>query len=904
MRGVQHLAASTITGIRERLTQKTTGFKPARVLTRLLWLVTVPVVAMAALSGILVARQRTSAERAARVERHMPGVNALVALDEALHNEQASVVIIREAADLHLTPRALGQLIGFDLDVIGPRRAATDAAIRGLGRAVPFDVRVLRSTRAAIDSQTVDPTEANAAFTAFDTEVAATLDHLVHHLGQDANDVNGGRALVDALEALDAASTALRAGAAQTADMADLALGPQSRTPGALVALGRDGASYARAFEQLRTYRPHSLDGALRRVTTAPGPLAFEQAVTAAQEGRVTRASTPQAIVDLSRRFGGAFERDDLLYALVGRSAKLVNATAVRLRTHEQDRYRRAVAYVAVLGLGVLLAALALALTITRPLRRLVAHAGAVTDGRLDVDELPPRGPRETRLMSSAFNDLVANLRLLESKTNALAGCDFDDPVLGQRLPGRLGQSIEDSVRVLWGSIEERNALQERLADQATHDPLTGMYNRAAAISAIEQALARSRRTGDAVALLHVDLDDFKLANDTHGHEIGDRVLREVGARMGRVVRAGDVVARLGSDEFLVLAERIVDITEATTLARRVVDAVSAPISAGIHRITVGASVGVALALDGNDEALPLLARADMALDRAKRRGRSLVELYDESLQEQLLERADIEHALSAALTRGDDELSLHYQPVTDTVTGSVVGCEALLRWDRPGHGRVPPDAFIPVAETSPLIVDVDLWVLDTATRQLAEWSRHADLRDLTVAVNVSGRHLLGRSLDTHVRDALERNGADPGHLVLEITETVLLSDLPTAASQLESLRALGIRVAIDDFGTGYTSLATLQQLPIDTIKIDRSFVNRIDEPRDRSLVRMVTELGHQLGVEIVAEGVETGDQRNALADTGCDAIQGFLVCRPVPAGDFTAWCEARARDHANREAS
>jgi diguanylate cyclase (GGDEF)-like protein len=904
MRGVRQFAASTVTGIRGRLTQKAAGFKPARVLTRLLWLVAVPVVVMGVLSGTLVAHQRTSAERAARVERHMPEVNALVALGEALHNEQASVVIIREAADLHVTPRALAQLVGFDLDVVGPRRAATDAAIHGLGHAVPFDVRVLHSMRAAIDAQTVDPTAANAAFTAFDTKVATTLDRLVHHLGQDANDVNGGRELIDALDALDEAGTALRAGAAQTADMADLALGPRSRTVGALVALGRDSASYSRAIDRLRTYRPRALDAAFRRVTTEPGPRLFEEAVAAAQEGRVTRASTSQAVVDLSRRFGGAFERDDLLYALVGKAVKLVNGTAARLRTNEQGRYRSAVVYVAALGLGALLAAVSLGLTITRPLRRLVAHAGAVTDGRLDVEPLPPRGPRETRLMSSAFNDLVANLRLLEAKTNALAGCRFDDPVLSQRLPGRLGQSIEDSVRVLWGSIEERNALQERLADQATHDPLTGMYNRAAVINAIEQALARSQRTSDAVALLHVDLDDFKLANDTHGHEIGDQVLREVATRMSRVVRAGDVVARLGSDEFLVLAERITDVTEATTLAGRVVDAVSAPIPAGTHRITVGASVGIALALDGNDAALQLLARADMALDRAKRRGRSLVELYDESLQRQLVERADIERALTAALVRGGEELSLHYQPVTDTVTGSVVGCEALLRWDRPGHGRVPPDAFIPVAEASPLIVDVDLWVLDTATRQLAEWSRHAELRDLTVAVNVSGRHLLGRSLDAHVRDALRRNGADPGHLVLEITETVLLSDLPTAASQLESLRALGIRVAIDDFGTGYTSLATLQQLPIDTIKIDRSFVNRIAEPRDRSLVRMVTELGHQLGVEIVAEGVETGDQRHALADTGCDAIQGFLVCRPVPAEEFTAWCEARARDGVHRGAS
>jgi EAL domain-containing protein (putative c-di-GMP-specific phosphodiesterase class I) len=261
--------------------------------------------------------------------------------------------------------------------------------------------------------------------------------------------------------------------------------------------------------------------------------------------------------------------------------------------------------------------------------------------------------------------------------------------------------------------------------------------------------------------------------------------------------------------------------------------------------------------------------------------------MFDESLQRELLQRLEIEQALAATLARGGDELELHYQPVIDTVSGTLKGAEALIRWRRPDVGMVYPDDFIPIAETTNLVIELDQWVLATAARQAVVWGRTPGLELLTVAVNVSGRHLLSEHLYDNVRAALDATGLDPKRLVIEVTETVLLTDIPLAAGQLDAIRALGVRVAIDDFGTGYSSLGALQGLPIDSIKVDRSFVSQIDDTREHSLVAMITQLGHHLGVTIVAEGVETSVQRTVLTELGCDEMQGYLICRPVPAADL-----------------
>ena len=485
------------------------------------------------------------------------------------------------------------------------------------------------------------------------------------------------------------------------------------------------------------------------------------------------------------------------------------------------------------LALASIAVALWLARTISRPLKDLAGYAHAVNEGQLDADPSTGRhhGPRETRVAFGVFTDLVANLQLLDAKANALAHCDFDNPILRQPLPGRLGRSLESSVALLSGSIVERDQLQTHLAHLATHDSLTGIFNRPAAITAIQAALQRAARTGATTAVLFVDLNEFKAVNDSHGHEVGDEVLRQVAARM----TARPAQRRLRRPPRRRRVRRRRRRPSPTSprpprLARRIVDAVSETIEIGTLRIHIGAAVGVALSLDGPEEPLRLLARADAAMYRAKLHERSAIEIFDADLQRQMLEREDIESALTVALadpTGGG--LQLHYQPVLDAASGALVGAEALIRWDRPEPGPSFPDAFIPIAEATALIIDLDCWVLAEATRQLVAWSAVADLATCRSPSTSPAGTCSAASCPATSRRRSTRPGIDPRRLIIEITETVLLTDLVAAADELDAVRALGVKVAIDDFGTGYTSLAHLQQLPIDTIKIDRSFISQLN---------------------------------------------------------------------------
>jgi predicted signal transduction protein with EAL and GGDEF domain len=335
--------------------------------------------------------------------------------------------------------------------------------------------------------------------------------------------------------------------------------------------------------------------------------------------------------------------------------------------------------------------------------------------------------------------------------------------------------------------------------------------------------------------------------------------------------------------------------TDATDLARRLIATISRPIATCSVTLTMEAAIGIALTIDGPDEPSRLLARADAAMYRAKHHDRSAIEIFNVELQQQMIVREDVEVALKAALADpAGGGLELHYQPVLDSTSSALVSVEALIRWDRPGHGRLAPDSFIPIAEATSLIIDVDCWVLAAAVRQLAAWSTDPHLRHVPVAVNISGRHLLSRQLPGHITAALNGAAVGPERLLVEITETVILSDLVSAASELESVRALGVKVAIDDFGTGYTSLAHLQKLPIDTIKIDRSFISQLNERRGSSLVRMVTDLGHAIDLNIVAEGVETDEELAVLQAIGADHIQGYLLSRPLPPVALATWVHGR----------
>jgi diguanylate cyclase (GGDEF)-like protein len=433
---------------------------------------------------------------------------------------------------------------------------------------------------------------------------------------------------------------------------------------------------------------------------------------------------------------------------------------------------------------------------------------------------------------------------------------------------------------------EALEKLQDELAVQATHDPLTGLANRTQSMRLLAGALGRARRRRSTVGLLFIDLDGFKGVNDNNGHRSGDEVLRHVARRMSQEIREVDFVARLGGDEFVVGVEDVIDEASVVTLAHRLIAAISQPIQVSEDlTVQVGASVGIALGRGGETDVETLLHEADLAVYRAKAAGRGCAELFSWTARAALKERNELERALVGAIA--DDELVLHFQPIVDTETGLVDCFEALVRWDRPGHGLLPPDDFLPVAESSDLICQLDTWVLREAVAQLSRWNRMRGDRELKVAVNVSGRHISQHRIQSDVAGALRVSTVDPGQLVIEVTETALM-DGSVAATNLEALRQTGVVVSLDDFGTGYQSSAQLSRLPVDVLKIDRRFVDT-SSAAARSLLELMVKAAHAFGAEVVAEGVENEEELEFVREIGCEYVQGYHIARPAPADQLAA---------------
>jgi diguanylate cyclase (GGDEF)-like protein len=517
--------------------------------------------------------------------------------------------------------------------------------------------------------------------------------------------------------------------------------------------------------------------------------------------------------------------------------------------------------------------------SITRPLDRLAEQATRISLGELT--DVHVSGPREVRTVARALSSSVESLRNVEAQAAAVAAGDLDSPVVRRALPGPLGQVVHASVASIISAINDRELAQHELAHRAAHDALTELPNRAQALALIGQALHRAQRASTKTALMFMDLDHFKAVNDNFGHAAGDEVLQNVARRMLLAVRDGDSVARLGGDEFVVLLENIRDEADVVKLAERLVEHVSAEVVIDGRALHVGASVGVAFCRDGYVDADRLLQEADAAAYRAKNAGRGRVDVFDDGLRTALTQRAELEQAIAAGMA--NDEFVLYYQDVVDLSTGRTTGVEALIRWIRPGHGLVAPDQFIPVAEQSALINDIGRWVLREATEQLARWGANdPSTCDLNLAVNISGRHLVSNHLLTDVTDALAASGIDPRRLTVEVTETVLVDD-PVATRNMQALRSLGVRIAIDDFGTGFTSIGQIPMLPVDTLKIDRSFVASTD-PVYQELVRLIVAAAHAFGLSVVAEGIEHEDQADRLRNADAEYGQGFLYAYPQPA--------------------
>ena len=470
---------------------------------------------------------------------------------------------------------------------------------------------------------------------------------------------------------------------------------------------------------------------------------------------------------------------------------------------------------------------------------------------------------------------------------------------LGGLAPDWLPVNLPDLVVSVFigGVVGYLRDVRLRLIFYAQHDALTGLHNRAAFTARLERALARTPAQ-NAASLLFIDLDGFKLVNDKHGHAVGDALLREVAERLRGRVRRGDLVGRLGGDEFTVLLTNIAKPEQGAEVADKLLDALTAPYRLGEKVLNIGASIGVAHYPLHAVDADALIGCADSAMYRAKYGGKNHCQVFDGAAPAPAHGRT--EARLRDALERG--EFRLHYQPQFDLQSGRLEGVEALVRWEHPERGLVPPDEFIPVAERTGLIVPLGAFVLREACRQAKAWEE-AGFTPLRVAVNVSALQFAQDDFVASVARCLEESGLEARRLELEITESLLMQDVGGAVTALHRLRALGVQVAIDDFGTGYSSLAYLQKLPIQRLKIDRSFLFSLDNaplsaphaPSEAAILTAITNLAHNLGKRVVAEGVETHAQRRFLKEIGCDTAQGYLFAKPLPAADVARLLERRA---------
>jgi len=860
---------------------------------RLLAAALLPLLLVAILVGLLVRDRHETVAATADLRDRTAALADLAVLRTRVFEERRQFEMVAQSESFGLSPAEVSELIGMEVvDDPSAARSATDLALQKVGAPDrPFPLTTLQALRSGIDDGLFSTAEAGRRYSSLESLAVSALDTALADVGGRAVRIGDLAVEASVRTMADAVTLAGLRGRQIQALVAVWNVADTARTS-ALAELARSTELYEQTASSLdRTGVPVV---ASRWIDLRSGGATFTTAIGAELAGMTEAASGGGDLRSVGRILGDGLRSYEGLSSLPEIASRgVADAAAARGALARSDAQRAVVA--ALLAITFALGtAVWFGRAITKPLRALTEQARRVSDGDVSLAPLPLRGPRELCETSAAFNEVGQNLSLIEQKVLALSACDFSSPVLTKPLPGRLGEALSASLQVLSTSVIERHQLQARLLHQATHDSLTGLANRRAVIEALTAALARSSRTGHLLAVAFIDLDDFKATNDTSGHAVGDLLLQAVGERMRQAARRGDVVARLGGDEFVIVAEHVRGDDEVVTIVRRVLDAIAAPIWLDGREYSIAASAGVVVNHEPSDDALALLAKADLAVYRSKRRSPSAVEVYDDQLQLVVRNHAQVESALSAALASGGEELELQYQPIVDATTGEVVSLEALVRWNRPGEGQIPPDRFIPIAEASDLIVRLDQWVLHEALRQIAAWSHHSEMQRVTMAVNVSGRHVTDPEFVVNVRSALEASGVAADRLVIEVTETALVRDFARAASQIDAIRELGVRVAVDDFGTGHTGLAHVRALTVDELKIDRTFTGEL--PAVTELVQIVMDLGRHLDVATVAEGVETPQQAEALRDLGCTHLQGYLFSPALPPEALLHWVQGRAR--------
>lgn len=783
--------------------------------------------------------------------------------------------------ELGLTPTIAEGFIGVNLETANQNAATgVDELIVALGRddlAVRVEEIRARNTESLGDIA--------ARYQSAEAELAIEAEMKLDHMLLTAAELRDGEEVIQALRVLEASADARQAAAGQLTQFysVQFSSGPSLAELTQLIA---ETDRYAQATGDIRRLSPDSSTTELLEATQSSAAYAR---LNDAVEKRITNGfqQVPGSssldltqIGELVAQFSDGVEMSDAHLDLVTVSGQELLDASARVQADANTTSQRGILSIIIVAAASLAFALALSAVLGRPMRRLARAAEKLRDGQA-VKHLKPAGPSELRAATRAISEASGHLELVERQATALAEGDLTHPALGDTAPGALGESLQSAVQTLRSSLNDSQEFRERLEHEALHDGLTHLPNRRACLIELEASLRRCRNDSETMATMFVDLDGFKETNDIHGHLFGDQVLSVIASRLQQLAEEhGSVVGRFGGDEFLFCVSPAQNEQEVVAFAKVVRGAINQPISVGSNIISVDASIGVAFAnasrhLSADD----LLWEADLAVYEAKSRGRGRVEVCDDALRARVQAEEAMAGRIRHAIER--DEFTLFFQPIVRAADGAVTNMEALVRWLPEDGNMIYPDDFIPIAEGSDLIVALDQWVIRRAMAHLADWIGDSPFADVTVSINVSGRHLAADSFLSNILDPIALEGVDPTRVVIEVTESALLEDRLDAARKLEELRSAGVVVAIDDFGTGYTSLGHLKDLPVDILKIDRSFTDPASG--SHSLVKLIVDTGHLLGAVITAEGVETQEQARWLADIGADELQGYLFVRPAP---------------------
>jgi diguanylate cyclase (GGDEF)-like protein len=769
-------------------------------------------------------------------------------------------------------------VLGLVADLNPPNRAAVANSVAEVRAA-------LQKARRLADAGTADTAAVQAEF---DHVIALTTD-----LNVGISDELRWAASTDSLVAIAAETDTLVAAVRYAADEfrhlahAGMSDDPRTALDAMLAAAGAFKASMQQLERLVGPDRLPDLEALIndtRYVKVDNGLAEFTDAVGSAAVRGVALAATRDSDV-LDTELEAALVRLTLLqqYSATFMADEVAIADAARADADSTQR-DAIIVMISTFVVSVVLLWLVIR-SVLRPLRRLVRVSRAVRNGDLGIKPATPSGPTDVKVVMRAFNDMVATLRTYEQQLALLAQghTDVDGP-----LPGPLGDTVRRNVGQVADLTAQLHESQAAAFRQARTDALSGLANRTAALERLSVISLEARQTGVLGAVIFLDLDGFKSVNDTQGHAEGDRILVEIARRLQAACPNG-TVARMGGDEFLVLLHEIASPDEVVDLARHLIAAISEPCTGSSGQLfTLSASAGIAY-IDGQREPLASIAQADTAVYHAKERGRGRVEVFDHRLSDVIESRAEMALTMRHALA--DGQFSLRLQPIVEVATSHPVGAEVLLRWERPDTGLIGPAEFIPIAERTGVIVDLETWVLEQAVAILREWRLDPVTANMHLAVNISGRHVIEGNLAGLLAELCNRASVDPRLIDLEITETHLVADIARAGSVVDDLRAQGVNVAIDDFGTGYSSMTYLHRLTVDTLKIDQAFVaGMCDDRLDRTIVELLLRLGDSLGMHVVAEGVDSSRKLALLKELGCPWAQGFHIAKPMRVDDATRW--------------